>query len=69
MIKLKYKGRSFSSARALAEAMQRDLHNSIERQVRSAASINGLTVRKTSQGFEVSGEADKIGRLYNRLGR
>lgn len=69
MLKFKYKGRSFSSARSLADAMKRDLQGSVERQVRSAASANGLTVRKTSKGLEVSGDADKMGRFYNRLGR
>lgn len=49
--------------------MKRDLQGSVERQVRSAASANGLTVRKTSKGLEVSGDADKMGRFYNRLGR
>lgn len=69
MTMLSYNGRSFSSARALADAMQRDLERSIEQQVRNAASASGLTVRKTSNGLEVSGDAAKIGRFNSRLGR
>lgn len=69
MLKVKYKGRTFNSARSLADAMQRDLKNSVERQVRRAASASSLSVRKTSNGLEVSGDANRMGRFYDRLGR
>lgn len=69
MIKFKYKGRTFSSPRSLANAMQRELNNSVERHVRRVASANGLTVRKTSEGLEVRRDANMMGRFYNRFGR
>lgn len=69
MLKFKYKGRTFSSARALADAMQRDIQNAAEQRVRSAASASGLSIRKTSSGLEVSGDANRMGRFYDRLGR
>ncbi|MFC3088020.1 hypothetical protein [Tabrizicola soli] len=69
MIKFKYKGRSFSSAQSLASAMQRDIQSAYEQRVRRAAANSGLSVRKTSQGLEVSGSATNMGRFYNRLGR
>lgn len=69
MIKFKYKGRSFASAQSLASAMQRDLQSAYEQRVRQAAGASGLTVRKTSAGLEVSGNAASIGRFHNRLGR
>ena len=69
MIKFTYKGRSFSSAQSLANAMQRDLQSAYEQRVRQAAGASGLSVRKTTQGFEVSGNAANMGRFYNRLGQ
>lgn len=69
MIKFTYKGRSFSSAQSLAIAMQRDFQNAYEQRIRQAAGAGGLSVRKTTQGFEVSGNAVNMGRFYNRLGQ
>lgn len=69
MIRVKYKGRTFSSAQSLASAMQRDLQSAYEKSVRQAAGASGLSVRKASQGLEVSGNAANMGRFYNRLGR
>jgi hypothetical protein len=66
---IKYKGRSFHSGQALANAMKRDINQSIERKVRQAASSSGAKVRKTSKGFEVEGQANNLERFYNRLGR
>lgn len=66
---IKYKGRSFSSAQSLASAMQRDIQSAYEQRVRQAAANNGLSVRKTSQGLEVRGNATNMGRFYNHLGR
>jgi hypothetical protein len=69
MATVKYKGRSFSSARSLANAMQRDLQSAYEQRVRQAAATSGLSVRKTSQGLELSGSGANMGRFCNRLGR
>lgn len=69
MIKFTYKGRSFSSAQSMANAIQRDLQSAYEQRVRQAAGASGLSVRKTMQGLEVSGNTANMGRFYNRLGR
>lgn len=69
MIKFKYKGRSFSSARSLTNALKTDIQNAYEQRVRQAASASGLSVRKTSQGIEVSGSAASMERFNNRLGK
>lgn len=69
MLKFKYNGRSFSSGKSLANAMQRDMNQAVERKIRSAASASGARVRKTSQGFEVEGDASRMDRFHNRLAR
>ena len=69
MIRFKYKGWSFSSAQSLASAVQRDLQSAYEQRVRQAAGASGLSVRKTTGGVEVSGNAANMERFYNRLGR
>lgn len=69
MIKIKYKGRNYSSGRSLANAMQRDMNQTVERTIRSAASASGARVRKTAKGFEVEGNAEHMDRFYNRLTR
>lgn len=69
MLKMKYKGRTFSNGRSLANAMQRDFNNEIERKVRQAASSSGVRVRKTHKGFELEGDAASMTRFNNRIGR
>jgi hypothetical protein len=69
MLKFKYKGRGFSSGKSLANAMQRDMNQAVERKIRSAASASGTRARKTSKGFEVEGDAACMGRFHNRLAR
>ncbi len=69
MFKMKYKGRTFSNGRSLANAMTRDFNNEIERKLRQAASSSGVRIRKTHKGFEVEGDTDKMARFNNRLGR
>lgn len=69
MLKLTYKGRTITNGRALADAVSRDLNEEIERRVRRAAAASGVHVRKTSKGLEVEGDADKMSRFNNRLGR
>lgn len=69
MLKLKYKGRTFTNGRSLANAMTRDLNAEIERKVRQAASASGVRVHKTHQGFEVEGDAAHMARFNNRLTR
>ena len=69
MIKMKYKGRTFTSGRSLANAMTRDLEQQVERKVRQAASASGVRVRKTSNGLHIEGDANKMTRFNHRLGR
>ena len=69
MLKMKYKGRTFSNGRSLANAMTRDLNNEIERKMRQAASASGVRIRKTHKGFEVEGDANSMTRFNNRIGR
>lgn len=69
MLKFKYKGRSFSSGKSLANAMQLDINQAVERKIRSAASVSGTRVRKTSNGFEIEGDAEHMDRFHSRLVR
>lgn len=69
MMKLKYKGRTFTNGRSLANAMTRDFNQEVERKLRQAASSSGLRVRKTHKGLEVEGDAANMDRFYKRLGR
>ena len=57
MLKFKYKGRSFSSGRSLANAMQRDMNQAVERKIRSAASASGTRVRKISKASDLKSES------------
>lgn len=69
MMRLKYKGRTFTNGRSLANAMTRDFNQEVERKLRQAASSSGLRVRKTHKGLEVEGDAANMDRFYKRLGR
>ena len=69
MLKMKYKGRTFSNGRSLANAMTRDMNSEIERKMRQAASSSGVRLRKTNKGFEVEGDASSMVRFNNRIGR
>lgn len=69
MIKMKYKGRTFTNGRSLANAMTRDMNQQVERSVRQAAALSGVRVRKTHKGFEVEGDADHMDRFHRRLGK
>ena len=69
MIKMKYKGRTFTTGRSLANAMTRDMNQQVERTVRQAAVSSGVRVRKTHKGFEVEGDADHMDRFHKRLGK
>lgn len=66
-MKMTYKGRTVTSGRALANAITRDIEQHIEREVRRAGCSSGVRVRKTSKGFEVEGEPEKIERFYKKL--
>lgn len=68
-ISFKYKGRSFSSARSMMQAAQRDVLKDIEQKIRQAAVSSGLQTTKTSRGLEVKGSEDQIDRFYRRLGK
>jgi len=69
MIKMKYKGRTFSNGRSLANAITRDMNHQIEQSVRKAAGASGVRVRKTQKGFEVNGDTEQINRFYKRFGK
>ena len=69
MIKMKYKGRTFTTGRSLANAMTRDMNQQVERTVRQAAASSGVRVRKTHKGFEVEGDAVHMDRFHKRLGK
>lgn len=66
---MKYKGRTFTNSRSLANAMTRDFNQEVERKLRQAASSSGLRVRKTHKGLEVEGDTASMDRFYKRLGR
>lgn len=53
MIKMKYKGRTFTNGRSLANAMTRDMNQQVERSVRQAAVASGVRVRKTAKGSKL----------------
>lgn len=69
MIKMKYKGKTFTNGRLMANAMTRDLNQKIERSVRQAAAASGVRVRKTQKGFEVEGDAEQMDRFHKRLAK
>ena len=69
MIKMKYKGRTFTNGRSLANAMTRDMTQQVERSVRQAAAASGVRVRKTTKGLEVEGDAEHMDRFHKRLGQ
>ena len=68
MIKLKYKGRSFSNGRSLAQAVTRDVEREAEQRVRRAASAAGVRVKKTPKGLSVEGDPEKVRRFKQKLG-
>lgn len=64
----KFKGRSFSSARSLASAMEREMKAVVERQIRQSASGAGAQVtRKANGDLEIKGTADQLNRFNRRL--
>ena len=69
MIKMKYKGKTFTNGRSMANAMTRDMNQKIERSVRQAAAASGVRVRKTHKGFEVEGDAEQMNRFRKRLAK
>ncbi|TRW98820.1 hypothetical protein FNJ84_04510 [Paracoccus sp. M683] len=69
MMKIKYNGRTFFSGQSLANAITRDMNQSIGRQVRQAAAASNTSVRKTTKDFEIKGDAADLSRFYDRLGR
>lgn len=68
-IAFKYKGRSFSSARSMMQAAQRDVAQAIERKIRQAAASSGASTRKTSNGLEVNSSMEQLDRFHRRLGK
>lgn len=66
---IRYKGRSFSSSQSLRAALQRDMKQAVERQIRSAAASSGVRLRKTSSGYEFEGTPEQIARLRQRISK
>ena len=67
MIRFRYKGRSFSNAHSLTQAMVRDVEQTWERGVRNAASGTGVRVTRTARGLEVHGSTQGMSRFRRRL--
>lgn len=68
-MRIKYKGRSFSSGRSLASAITRDFKNEYERRMRSAAAATGVRLVRTAQGLRAEGTVEQLKRFNNRLAR
>lgn len=68
-MKFTFKGRTFSSARSMADAMNREVKRGVESKIRSAASSSGIQLSKTSGGFELKGTPEQLNRFNQRLGR
>lgn len=66
-LKLKFKGRTFSSPASFAKAVERDLNQQIERNVKRVAAGTGPTVKKVPGGFEIKGSLPSIARFKTRL--
>ena len=58
---MKYKGRTFTNGRSLANAITRDMNQQVERRVRQAAASSGVRIRKVHKGFEIEGDAKILG--------
>lgn len=67
MMKFRYKGRSFGSAQSLGAALKRDMAQSVDRALRSAASASGAHIRKTGQGYEIEGTPDQLAHFNRRI--
>lgn len=69
-ISFKYKGRSFSNARSMTAAVERDLKTEMERKLRQAASSAGVQISKKAEGkFEIKGTTTQVERFNNRFGK
>lgn len=69
-ISFKYKGRSFSNARSMAAAMERDFKADVERKLRQAASNAGVQISKKADGnFEIKGSTSQMERFNSRFGK
>lgn len=66
-IKFRYKGRTFSSARSLGSALQREMIQQVDRAIRNAASGSGARLRKTPRGYEVEGTPGQLARFNRRI--
>lgn len=66
-MKFRYKGRSFGSAQSLGAALKREMAQTVDRALRSAASSSGARIRKTGQGYEIEGTPNQLVRFNRRL--
>jgi hypothetical protein len=64
---MKYGGRTYRSERDLARAMERDMKAAATDELKSMARRSGLTVKSTTDGFEVEGSPDAIQRFQRKL--
>ena len=69
MIKIKYKGRTFTNGRALAAKMTREPNQQIERRARRAAEASGVRFRKSHKGFQIEGDAERMGEFRKRFSK
>lgn len=66
-VKFRYKGGSFGSAQSLGAALKRDMAQTVDRALRSAASASGAHIRRTGQGYEIEGTSDQLVRFNRRI--
>lgn len=68
-LQYKYKGRSFSSAKSMIAAMERDAKRNHENAIRHAAQSAGASVSKHGNELKVSGSADQMNRFVKRFAK
>lgn len=66
-VRFRYKGRTFGSAQSLGAALKRDVAQTLDRNLRNAASGTGARIRKTGQGYEIEGTPEQIARFNRRI--
>jgi hypothetical protein len=67
-LKIKFKGRTMSSTKALIDAMSREVQTNYEKELRRAAASAGVAIKKSGSNFEIEGTQDQIERFNKRLG-
>ena len=65
-LKMKYNGRTITSASQLEREMRKSINDHVEKTIRRAAGP-GVHLRKTATGYVAEGSADQIERMQKRL--